>query len=144
MKYDKLKGPALPVKKKLKKQFQKKIRIFLAYNIPRPPMSVHTKFQLNRSSRLASNRQHIYIYDVLFYYIDNKTLKTPVRLKNRANFQSAKVNCTLYSVQLYSHVSDLQFNVSKSAKFSCISKCTKKQAMQIDQHYEYFPSKFTT
>jgi len=43
-------------KKCLKKNILKKIQIFLAYNTPRPPMSVHTKFQPNRSSRLAGYR----------------------------------------------------------------------------------------
>ena len=33
----------------------------LAYITPRPPMSVHNKFQPIRSSRLAGYRQHIYI-----------------------------------------------------------------------------------
>ena len=32
--------------------------IFLAYITPRPPMSVHEKFQPNRSSRLAGYTQH--------------------------------------------------------------------------------------
>ena len=51
-----MKGPPLPVKKKLKK------------DTPRPPLSVHTKFQPNRSSRLAGYREHI--YECLVYYID--------------------------------------------------------------------------
>ena len=42
---------------------------FLAYNIPRPPMSDHKKFQPNRFSRLAGYTQHIYT-NVLFYFID--------------------------------------------------------------------------
>ena len=33
---------------------------FLAYITPRPPMSDHKKFQLNRSSRLAGYREHKY------------------------------------------------------------------------------------
>ena len=33
-------------------------------------MSVHENFQPIQSSRLAGYRQHIYIYDVLFYYLD--------------------------------------------------------------------------
>ena len=46
---------------------------FLAYNnTPRPPISVHKKFQPNRSSRLAGNTQRMYLRIVLFYYIDNK------------------------------------------------------------------------
>ena len=45
----------------LKKKFEKKLGIFLAYITPRPPMSVHKKFQPNRSSRLAGYREHIYI-----------------------------------------------------------------------------------
>jgi len=36
------------------------LSFFLACNTPRPPMSVHKKFQPNRSSRLASYTQHIY------------------------------------------------------------------------------------
>ena len=44
-------------------------RIFLAFNTPppHPPISVHNKFQPNRSSRLAI--RNIYIYDglVLLY-----------------------------------------------------------------------------
>ena len=58
----------LPMKKMFKKNFffnifknhLKEILIFL---------SVHKKFQPNRSSRLAGYRQHIYS-NVLFYYID--------------------------------------------------------------------------
>ena len=39
---------------KKNKKFEKiKISIFLAYNTPRPPMSVHKIFQQRRSSRLA-------------------------------------------------------------------------------------------
>ena len=45
-----------------KKMWKKYISIFLAFNIPRPPRSVHKKFQPIRSSRLAGYRQHIYIY----------------------------------------------------------------------------------
>ena len=33
-------------------------------------MGVHKKVQPNWSSRFAGYKQHIYIYDVLFYYID--------------------------------------------------------------------------
>ena len=44
---------------------------FIAFNTPRPPLSVHKKVQSNRSSCLAGYGQHIYIYtNVLFYYID--------------------------------------------------------------------------
>jgi len=52
------------------KNILKKNRISLAFNTPRPPMSVHKKIQPNRSSHLAGYRQHIYIYDVLFYFRD--------------------------------------------------------------------------
>ena len=58
---------ALPVKKKIEKQFLKnnnlkiKFQTFLAYNTPWPPMSAHKKIQPNRSSRLAGYTQHIYI-----------------------------------------------------------------------------------
>ena len=38
---------------------------FLAFNPSWPPMSVHKKFQPNRSSRLAGYTQHIYIYECL-------------------------------------------------------------------------------
>ena len=44
----------------------------LAYNTPRPPMSVHKKNQPSQSSRLAAIR-NIYVYTyayVLFYYIE--------------------------------------------------------------------------
>ena len=66
------KGPGVAcgkinVEKKILKNF---FWIFLAYVTPRPPRSVHKKFQPNRSSRLAGYRQHIYT-NVLFYYIDN-------------------------------------------------------------------------
>ena len=56
------------------KNFEKKIilkkiifEFFLVYNTTRPPMSVHTKFQPNRSSRLAGYTQHrhIGIYEYL-------------------------------------------------------------------------------
>ena len=41
------------------KFFWEKInRFFLAYNTPRPPLSVHKKFQPNRSCRFAGYRQH--------------------------------------------------------------------------------------
>ena len=42
------------------KLYLKKID-FLAYNTPRPPMSIHKNFQPNRSSRLAGVTQHLYI-----------------------------------------------------------------------------------
>ena len=53
-----------------KKKFEK-MSNFLAYNTPRPPMSVHKNFQPNRPSRTdwAENKHHIYT-NVLFYYID--------------------------------------------------------------------------
>ena len=62
-------------KKILKKiNFPKKINLkknifdfFLAYVTPRPPLSVHNKFQPNRSSRLAGYREHIYECLVLLY-----------------------------------------------------------------------------
>ena len=57
-----------PWKKNWTNNFRKIIRIFLAYNIPRPPMSVHTKFQLNRFSRLARYRQHIHIRCLVLLY----------------------------------------------------------------------------
>ena len=38
-----------------------KISIFLAYDTPRPPVSIHTKCQPNRCRRLAGYTQHIYI-----------------------------------------------------------------------------------
>ena len=50
-----------------KKNLKKKFRIFLAYVTPRPPLSVHNKFQPNRSSRLAGYREHIYEFLVLLY-----------------------------------------------------------------------------
>ena len=54
-------------KKFRKKNFEKKnFGFFLAYVPPRPPLSVHKKFQPNRSSRLAGYREHIYT-NVLFY-----------------------------------------------------------------------------
>ena len=56
-----MKGPALPVEKKVFFEF------CLAYNTPWPPMSVHKKFQPNRSSRLAGYREHIYDCLVLLY-----------------------------------------------------------------------------
>ena len=51
---------------------KKNYRIFLVYNTTRPPMTVHNKFQPNRSSHLAGYTQYIlYEYtNVLFYYID--------------------------------------------------------------------------
>ena len=51
-------------KKNLKKIFS---NFFLAYVTPRPPLSVHEKFQPNRSSRLAGFREHIYERLVLLY-----------------------------------------------------------------------------
>ena len=51
-----------------KKNFEKKnLDFFLAYVTPRPPLSVHKKFQPNRSSRLAGYREHIYECLVLLY-----------------------------------------------------------------------------
>ena len=48
------------------KKFEKKNRFF-SLTPPRPPL-----IQSNRSSRLVTYRQHIYIYtNVLFYYVDN-------------------------------------------------------------------------
>ena len=52
-------------KKKLKKNFE----FIFAYNTPRPPMSVHEKFQPNWSRRLAGYMQPIY-KNVLFYNKD--------------------------------------------------------------------------
>ena len=52
---------------KKKKFWKKKFGFFLAYVTPRPPLSVHKKFQLNRSSRLAGYREHIYECLVLLY-----------------------------------------------------------------------------
>ena len=43
-----------------------KFRFFLAYVTPRSPLSVHNKFQPNRSSRLAGYREHIYECLVLY------------------------------------------------------------------------------
>ena len=43
---------------------------FLAYNTNRPPMSVHKKFQPNRSSRLAGYREHIYIRITNVFFFD--------------------------------------------------------------------------
>ena len=60
-----MKGPALPVEKKILKK--KNFEFFLAYNTPRPPLSVQKKFQPNRSSRLAGYREHIYECFVLLY-----------------------------------------------------------------------------
>ena len=60
----KLKGPALPVEKKIFKKKnlkQKNFEFFLAYVKPRPPLSVHKKNQPILSSRLAGYRQHIYL-----------------------------------------------------------------------------------
>ena len=42
------------------KKIEIKNSIFLTYNTLRPPMSVHKKFQPNRSSRLAGYTQHIF------------------------------------------------------------------------------------
>ena len=39
----------------------KKFVFFVAYNTPRPPVSVHKKFQPNRFRRLAGYMQHIHI-----------------------------------------------------------------------------------
>ena len=60
-----MKGPALPVEKKNveKKNFE---FFFSLYN-PRPPLSLHKKFQPNRSSRLVGYREHIYDCLVLLY-----------------------------------------------------------------------------
>ena len=49
-----IKGPTLPVKK---------CNFFLILNFLQPRMSVHKKFQPNRSSRLAGYTQHIYKYE---------------------------------------------------------------------------------
>ena len=48
---------------------------FLAYVTPRPPLSVHKKFQPNRSSRLAGYREHIYECLVLLYRFVRYSLK---------------------------------------------------------------------
>jgi len=45
--------------KKIGKKLEKNSNFFSLYNSPRPPMSVHNKFQPNRSSRVACYRQHI-------------------------------------------------------------------------------------
>ena len=51
-----------------KKNFEKKnSNYFIAYVTPRPPLSVHKKFQPNRSSRLAGYREHINECLVLLY-----------------------------------------------------------------------------
>ena len=46
---------------------------FLAYISTRPPLSVHKKFQPNRSSRLAGYREHIYECLVLIYRLGYKS-----------------------------------------------------------------------
>ena len=57
-----------------KKILKKKLKFFLAYNTPRPSMSVHKKIQPNRSSCLAGYREHVYIYEclVLLYRSDER------------------------------------------------------------------------
>ena len=39
----------------------KKKFVFLAYDTPRPPMSIHKKFQPNPCRRLAGYTQHLYL-----------------------------------------------------------------------------------
>ena len=63
-------GPSVAREKKMLK---KNFRIFLAFSTPRPTMSVHKKFQPNRSSRLAGYREHIYDCLVLLYRFLRKT-----------------------------------------------------------------------
>ena len=54
-------GVARRRKKIEKNNFEKKnLDFFLAFIIPRLPMSVHKKFQPNRFSRLTGYREHIY------------------------------------------------------------------------------------
>ena len=44
----------------MKKKLKKNSNFFLPITPPRPPLSVHKKFQPSRSSRLAGYRQHIF------------------------------------------------------------------------------------
>jgi len=67
-----MKGPALPLGKKIGKKNLK--------HTPGPSMSVHKKFQPNRSSRLAGYTQHIYM-NVLLYYIDKKIFRDKQNLE---------------------------------------------------------------
>ena len=46
---------------------------FLAYITTRPPLSVHKKFQPNRSSRFVGYREQIYECLVLLYRFANYT-----------------------------------------------------------------------
>jgi len=67
--YSLAKRPGVAREKKgwIKFFWEKINRFFLAYNTPRPPLSVHKTFQPNRSSRLAGYTQHIYECLVLLY-----------------------------------------------------------------------------
>ena len=60
-------GPGVARGKKNLKCFENFFWIFLAYVTTRPSLSVHKKCQPNRSSRLASYREHIYECLVLLY-----------------------------------------------------------------------------
>ena len=59
------------------KKNHEKMSNFLAYNTPRPPLSVHTKFLFNRSSRVAGYKYT----NVLFYYIYNSGLEQAFKLR---------------------------------------------------------------
>ena len=62
--------PCKKIKHKYLKKFEKKISIFLAYNTPRPPMSVH-EFFFCPIGPAVWPAMATYIYtNVLFYYID--------------------------------------------------------------------------
>jgi len=51
------------------------IYFFLAYNTPRPPMSVHKKIKSNRSSRLAGYKQHAFECLVLLYRSNTQIIR---------------------------------------------------------------------
>ena len=61
-------GPGVSREKKcFFKKIEKINRFFIAFNTPRPPMSVHKKIQSNWSCRLAVYTQYIYEYLVLLF-----------------------------------------------------------------------------
>ncbi len=76
-----------------KKNFEEKIKknlnflMFMAYNTPWPPMSVHKKFQPIWFSRLAGYREHVYKCLVLLFRISSNmrcgslTLFIPLEIK---------------------------------------------------------------
>ena len=89
--------------------------IFLAYVTPRPPRSVHKKFQPNRSSRLAGYREHINDCLVLLYRLRS------VRYLSQVVFQGSFLISFGFLVKYY-----LGTYIWEASTFENLKICSRK------------------